>query len=215
VARAEPRTLSVPTLFGEYVLAFDDARVAERELRDLLLLSPHLSGWTSTAVAPRLELCDLEDPAYLDCGARTPAAPNFVWNARVNLGRGAAMLARIERLRAPDALAPVVAWLKRSLAFSLWLEESRLDFYTTGLLDSLARRYEDVDPRLTCGPVLREVAGTASAAERYEVVAHRWHNCVNDAYRARLGQYPMAAWERFLGAHGVTERLVERLPVTR
>jgi hypothetical protein len=213
---AEPRRLVFPTLLGEYTLAFDSARIAEPELRALAVLSPHLAGWTSLAVAPRLEHCVVDDPDYLDCGSRTPGAPNFVWNARVNLRRGAAALAALDRLAAPPELAPVVTWLKRSLRFSLWLEESRLEFYATGRLDALGRRYEDVDPARTCREALAAVAAT-DGAERDDLVAHRWHNCVNTAYRARLGEYPRAAWDAFLAAYGVGERSAETLtaPVRR
>jgi hypothetical protein len=206
---AAPRTLAVPTLLGQYILAFDDARILEAELRELIVLSPHLSGWTSMAVAPRLERCVIDDAAYLDCGSRTPAAPNFLWNARANVARGVAMRAGLDRLRVPDELAPVVAWLRQSLAFSLWLEETRLDFHTTGRAEALARRYEDIEPARVCGEVLARIAA-AGRAEQHELAALQWHNCVNDAYRQKLGDYPHSAWNRFLAAHGIVERLIER-----
>lgn len=207
-ASAASRSLAVPTLLGRYVLTFDDARIPEAELRELIVLSPHLAGWTSTAVAPRLERCVVDDPAYLDCGSRTPAAPNFLWNARVNVARGLATRAGLERLRVPDELVPVVAWLLRSLAFSLWLEETRLDFHTTGRAEALARRYEDVDPARACGDVMKEIAA-AGAVEQHELAALQWHNCVNDAYRGKLGEYPRSAWDRFLAARGIVERVIE------
>ena len=61
-------------------------------MRALAILSPHLAGWTSLAVAPRLERCVVDDPAYLDCRTRSPQSPSFLWNARVNLERGNAAL---------------------------------------------------------------------------------------------------------------------------
>src|SRR5207248_446076 len=62
-------------------LAFDDARIAEPDVRALAALSPHL---TRLAVAPPLERCVVGEPAYLEC-TRSTASPRFLWNARVNL----------------------------------------------------------------------------------------------------------------------------------
>ena len=86
-AAAAARAIVLTTLFGEYHLVFDDARITEAEVRDLVVLSPHLAGWTSLAVAPRLERCVAGDPAYLDC-ARSTEPSRFLWNARVNLDAG-------------------------------------------------------------------------------------------------------------------------------
>jgi hypothetical protein len=210
-AAGEPRTLAVPTLLGEYRLTFDDTRRTEAEIAPLVVLSPHLAGWTSLAVAPRLERCVVGEPDYLDCGTRTAASPGFLWNARVNLERGAAALGRLRALRAPAELAPVVAWFERSLAFSLWLEETRLEFYRTANVAVLARRYGDADPARDCAPVLAALAAAPREAQ-YDLAAHPWHNCVNDLVRQRLGAYPLAAWERFLTAYGITEEIVESQP---
>ena len=46
-----------PTLHGQYILTLDPVRLAEGQARELVVLSPHMSGWTSQAVVPRLELC--------------------------------------------------------------------------------------------------------------------------------------------------------------
>jgi hypothetical protein len=211
-AAAAPRTLVLPTLFGEYRLAFDDARASASELGALAVLSPHLAGWTSLAVAPRLERCVVGDKAYLDCRPRPVASPGFLWNARVNLERGNAALAGLRELRAPAELGPVVTWLTRSLALSLWLEETKLEFYRTGDVGVLRRGYEDVDPGRECAPVVADVARAPSRQAQYELVVLPWHNCVNEAARRRLGDYPMPAWQRFLAAWGITETFVETPP---
>ena len=79
-AAAAARAIVLTTLFGEYHLVFDDARITEAEVRDLVVLSPHLAGWTSLAVAPRLERCVAGDSAYLDCARSTPAPrPRAGW----------------------------------------------------------------------------------------------------------------------------------------
>jgi hypothetical protein len=51
-------------------------------------------------VAPRLERCVADDTAYLDCHTASPRSPSFLWNARVDLERGAAALAQLRAMRA-------------------------------------------------------------------------------------------------------------------
>jgi len=211
-ALAETQRLVFPTLLGEYHLAFDDQRTPESEVRALAILSPHLAGWNSLAVAPRLERCVVGDPAYLDCRTRSPQSPSFLWNARINLERGGAALSHLRGLRSPVELEPVVTWLRRSLAFSLWLEETKLEFFRTGDVAVLRRHYEDVDPARDCGPVIGDIARAGSPGTQFDLVVLRWHNCVNTQYRLRLGDYPMPAWKRFLTAWRINERVVEALP---
>ncbi len=107
-AGAERVDVLFPTLEGQYILTLDTARLSEGQLRELVVLSPHLSGWTSQAVVPRLELCVADDPAYLDCDARTPTSPAFFWNARANITKGAKTLAALNTLRRPRELESVV-----------------------------------------------------------------------------------------------------------
>jgi hypothetical protein len=210
-AGAGPRTLVFPTLYGEYQLAFDDARIAEADVRTLVVLSPHLAGWESLAVAPRLERCVPGDPAYLEC-TRASDSPRFLWNARANLDAGVATLRQLSDLRAPAELDPVIAWLRRSLAFSLWLEETKLDFYRSRDARVLVRGYEGSEPGRACAPAVAAVGRAASRQAQDDVVALEWHNCVNGLVRRGLGEYPVAAWQRFLATWGVKERITEVLP---
>jgi hypothetical protein len=211
-ARADTQRLVFPTLLGEYHLVFDNRRVSEADLRPLVVLSPHLAGWTSLAVAPRLERCVVGDAAYLDCGNRSVRSSTFLWNARVNLERGTAALTNLRGLRVPAELEPVSVWLQRSLAFSLWLEETKLEFFRSGDAGVLRRPYEDIDPGRECAASLQDVARATSADAQYDIVVLPWHNCVNAAFRRRLGDYPIVAWQQFLAAWRITERLVEILP---
>jgi hypothetical protein len=214
-AAAETQRLVFPTLLGEYQLAFDDKRTSEADVRALVTLSPHLAGWNSLAVAPRLERCVVDDPAYLDCRSRSPQSPNFLWNARVNLERGNNALAYLRGLRPPPELEPVVTWLTRSLTFSLWLEETKLEYLRSGDVAALRRRYEDVDPTRDCGEIIGEIARTSSADARFDLVVLRWHNCVNSQFRRKLGEYPLPAWKKFLSAWRINERVVESFPIGR
>lgn len=214
-AAAETQRLVFPTLLGEYQLAFDDKRTPEAEVRSLVTLSPHLAGWNSLAVAPRLERCVIDDPAYLDCRSRSPQSSSFLWNARVNLERGNNALAYLRGLRPPTELEPVVTWLIRSLTFSLWLEETKLEFFRSGDVAVLRRRYEDVEPARDCGGIVNDIARAGSPDAQFDLVVLRWHNCVNTQFRRRLGEYPLPAWKKFLVAWRINERVVESFPTPR
>jgi hypothetical protein len=211
-AAAETQQLVFPTLLGEYHLIFDDQRATESDVRALMILSPHLAGWNSLAVTPRLERCVVDDPAYLKCGSRSPQSHTFLWNARVNLERGTAALAHLRGLRVPPELEPVSQWLQRSLAFSLWLEETKLEFFRTSDVTVLRRRYEDLDAGRACSSAVADVARASSPDAQFDLVVLPWHNCVNSEFRRRLGEYPLPAWQRFLSAWKITERLVESMP---
>jgi hypothetical protein len=208
-AAAERVDVVFPTLHGQYVLNVDTARLSEGELRELVVLSPHMSGWTSQAVVPRLELCVANDRAYLDCDARTPTTPAFFWNARANVTKGVKTIAALDALRYPRELESVVSYLKRSLAFSLWLEETRLAYYESWDEQVLARPYGSVEPARVCRAALQTVAGAATKDDKHQRTAQDWHNCVNTAVRRDLGSYPAPAWHAFLVAYGIRERLVE------
>jgi hypothetical protein len=212
-AHAAHQTMVLPTLLGEYHLTYDNRKVNEADLKPLVILSPHLAGWSSIAVTPRLERCVVGETQYLDCRDRSVSSPTFLWNARVNLQRGAAMLDGLRAMRAPAELDPVVTWLQSSLAFSLWLEETKLEFYQSGDVNVLRRRYGEMEPARGCAAALEQVQrGVASNNAQYDMVVLPWHNCVNDMFRRRLGDYPMAAWQHFLSKWGIQERFVELLP---
>jgi hypothetical protein len=215
VADAAHQTLVLPTLLGEYHLTYDNRKVSEADLKPLVILSPHLAGWNSIAVTPRLERCVVGESEYMDCRDRSVRSPTFLWNARVNLKRGLTMLDNLRGMRAPAELDPVVTWLQSSLAFSLWLEETKLEFYQTGDVNVLRRRYGEFDPSRGCGAALEQVErGAVSSTAQYDMVVLPWHNCVNDQFRRRLGDYPMTAWQRFLSKWGIQERFVELMPQT-
>lgn len=208
-AAAERVDVVFPTLHGQYVLTLDTARLSEGELRELIVLSPHLSGWTSQAVVARLERCVPDDAAYLDCDARTPTSPAFFLNARANVRKGVQTIAALDALRHPRELDAVVVYLKRSLALSLWLEQTRLAYYESWDEAVLARPYGGVEPAHDCGRALRAVATAVSREDKHDRAALDWHNCMNSAVRRDLGAYPAPAWQAFLVAYGIRERLVE------
>ena len=183
-ASAAHQTMVLPTLLGEYHLTYDNRKVNEADLKPLVILSPHLAGWNSIAVTPRLERCVVGESEYMDCRDRSVRSPTFLWNARVNLKRGVTTLDNLRAMRAPVELDPVVTWLQSSLAFSLWLEETKLEFYQTGDVNVLRRRYGEFDPSRGCETALASVERGASATgAQYDMLVLPWHNCVNDHFR--------------------------------
>src|SRR5262245_62628353 len=212
-ASAAHQTMVLPTLLGEYHLTYDNRQVSEADLKPLVILSPHLAGWDSIAVTPRLERCVVGESEYMDCRDRSVRSPTFLWNARVNLKRGVATLDNLRAMRAPAELDPVVTWLQSSLAFSLWLEETKLEFYQTGDVSVLRRRYGEVDPSRGCEAALAQVErGAAVNGAQADMVGLHGHTDVNEQFRRRLGDYPIAAWQRFLTTWGIQERFVELMP---
>jgi hypothetical protein len=211
-ASAAHQTMVLPTLLGEYHLTYDNRKVSEADLKPLVILSPHLAGWNSIAVTPRLERCVVGESEYMDCRDRSVRSPTFLWNARVNLKRGVATLDTLRTMRPPVELDPVVTWMQSSLSFSLWLEETKLEFYQTGDVNVLRRRYGELDPSRGCEAALAQVQRGAVSGAQYDMVVLPWHNCVNDQFRRRLGAYPIAAWQRFLTTWDIQERFVELMP---
>ena len=151
---------------------------------------------------------------YLDCRDRSRAL------ADVPLERARQSQARRRQLsttcapcgRRPSSIRSST-WLQSSLAFSLWLEETKLEFYQSGDVNVLRRRYGEMEPARGCAAALEQVQrGISPTDAQYDMVVLPWHNCVNDLFRRRLGDYPMAAWQRFLSKWGIQERFVEPMP---
>jgi hypothetical protein len=99
----------------------------------------------------------------------------------------------------PVELAEVVSYLKRVQAFWLWQAEQQLAFLRTGELP--AAEYDGTDLK---GCTVRHPPNRSDACQ---LVVFDWHNCVSDAMRKRLGEYPQQQWKAFLDAYGIQERL--------
>src|SRR3990170_4457420 len=111
-------------------------------------------------------------PASASCGPRSLGSANFERNARVNLERGARLLETLRRLRAPRELAPVVEYARRSLAWSLWLDQTKLEFYRTWDAGVLRRPYAGLDPGAPCGAVLEALERAPGHEAKYRLGPH-------------------------------------------
>jgi hypothetical protein len=199
VASASHQTMVLPTLLGEYHLTYDNRKVSEADLKPLVILSHHLAGWNSIAVTPRLERCVVGETEYLDCRDRSVRSPTFLWNARVNLKRGVATLDSLRAMRRRPSrsgrhLAAVLARLQPVAG------ETKLEFYQTGDVNCCDAATASWIRRARVGTD----AGRARRRRQQRAVRHAgapWHNCVNDLFRRRLGDYPIAAWQRLQVGH--------------
>src|SRR4029453_6971014 len=75
VAGAAHPTMGLATLLGEYHLTFNNRTVTEADLKPLVILSPHLAGWSSIAVTPRLERCVVGETEHLASPGPSVSAP--------------------------------------------------------------------------------------------------------------------------------------------
>jgi hypothetical protein len=200
-----------------YSIAFETNRITKREMEQLAWLAPRfpveLRGPFQSAqsdekekvfVAPSLELCVDGDPSYAPCGTRDLSDPNFFRNAEVNLEKGRREILLLSTMAHPNQLDPVVRYLRENLKLSLWLEETRIDFYKTWNVRVLERRYSRFDPTAGCAAVLRAFRG-ASKDQAYKLARYDWHNCMLQYVSTTFGHYPIKAWRRFLDDYGIRE----------
>lgn len=196
------------TLDGEYSVTFDTGKISASEMKKLVRLAPPLASsyeGTSYELAPQLELCIANDPAYRDCGTRDIRTEAFYVNAQINLNRGRQALGFLTTVPHPTELKAVVDYLKRSLGFSLWLQETRFEFYTHWNTAVLKRSFEGIGALSLCPSALTEIEVARSQLEQYQLARSDWQNCLNSEFRDRLGAYPLSAWHRFLITYGIEE----------
>jgi hypothetical protein len=200
-------TMSIRAFEGKYILTFDPSRISRAQLKKLYELSPQL--YWRLALPPDLHLCVKGDREYLPCGTRNLADPNFLANAEVNLRKGHRILQSLENLPFPPELAPVVEYVKRSAAFVVCLQKSQLAFYTTWDPTALLAVCNGINPAAECPSILDRMNSLDSKWDKYNQAGYALHNCINGAFRKRLGEYPIDAWQRFLAAYGIKETFLD------
>ncbi len=203
-AQARQVTLKFDAFPAPVTYTFDTRRISESEMTRLYRFSPHAfylySFW--------LEMCIDGDPEYLKCGSRDLDDPNFLANAQVNLRKSRRILQELDRVSHPKELAGAVKYLRETLAFSLWIEERRLDFIKTGDLSILEQNYGQLSGKQVCPQVLAEIRATASDRAKWNLIQYKWHNCMNLAFLDQQGfggNYLRDEWKRFLDAYGIEE----------
>ena len=202
-------TLVIPTAVGEVRLHFDPLEISEERLRELTVLGPY-QPWPF--LPPALNQCISTDPEYRECGSREIDAPNFLYDAEVNLRRGRQTLADIARLEPPSELAPVLAYFQHVIAVFICLHEAELAYYR-GDDHALEVACDEIDATAVCSDLLLEAPLTGMLEARRRLAGFTtWITCMAPELVRQLGVYPLEAWRDFLRAAGIVEEVVE-LPV--
>jgi len=212
VCAAQTTTIRIPSggevSDGDYdEVTFDPVRVSATELSQWMKLSP-FAGAGDLYILPEIDACNSEDPRYQRCGPE-PGVLN-VHNAQLNLAMLRERIHEFNTRRYPPEVAPVVAYVKKIQAFTLWENTQRLYFAEHFDASVLAAKYDGIDPQIDCGDVLKKI-GTASDHVIASRLAFAWRNCMWNANQKRIGAYPTRAWQAFLAAYGIRERFVPPL----
>jgi hypothetical protein len=187
---------------------FDSARISKAELTRLWTLAPErINDWSDS---PWLEVC-LEgvDQKYKPCGSRDWKDPNFISNGQVNLGFKKAKLNELSAFKAPPELEPVIAYQKRRIAYTLWIDTSRLNYYQTWNVSSLNEPFQNVRPAEKCTEAFKKLESAKDNDQRYSIARIDWDACVAKSYDRYFSWYPDDAWQRFLKAYGIKMKWIE------
>jgi hypothetical protein len=182
-------TISVDGMNGELRLTWDAARLPEARLRALADLAPETEP--SSRVMP--DQIDLGKDAGVD-------------RARATLAAGREMLKTLQAREVVPELEPVKAWLVTLCSSWLEIEERKLAYMQHHDLEALKRPIGPVDPKTACKDALAAVAAAGDRAAQWDALKYKWHNCVNDQMQTRAGDYPKAAWKKFLSTYGIKAR---------
>jgi hypothetical protein len=204
-------TISVDANNGELRLTWDPARLPEARLRALADLSPDNSP-DSRVMPLQIDMCPDNDPKYQPCGNRDPSAQHFIDNAQVNLRLAQEMLRTLQAREVPPELEPVKAWLVTLCSGWLDIEQRKLAWAKSGDPKVFAQPVGGIDPKAVCAGELAAVAAAGNRAAQWSAIKYKWHNCVNDHMQTHAGDYPKAAWKKFLSAYGIKARLVQENP---
>ena len=204
-------------------VTFDPAKLSEAKLHDLILLSPFLvdyindmsnknfsaAGSTVEGVPDKylialpLELCLAGDPDYSNCQENEIAGPNFLRNAQVNLQKSKRGLVWLQGLQHPKELDPVITFLTEGLSHSIWMEETRLKYYSTWDDTVLKQTPEGVNFEQLCPDVFRKLETAGSIAGKYAIARFDWPNCLAKSPGKKRQRYPIEAWKQFLDSYGI------------
>jgi hypothetical protein len=105
-----------------------------------------------------------------------------------------------------------VLYVRAIQAFGLWVDTQLMRFKETGGSSVLRSRYRGLDPNVVCSAGVERIGKARSGTEAFHLARFEWRNCVWNEERKRIGEYPKAAWEKFLKNHGIEEHYVEEFP---
>jgi hypothetical protein len=206
VAASSIETIRIRVPEGYDEVTYDASRVKPEDLKQWLTLSPVLSQNTNYLVPENVSLCIIDDPGYTGCG-REQTTLNIA-NARHGQERIRKRLKALSKAEFPSEFAPIVDYFRAVQSFALWQNQQEIAYFETKDISFLQRRYETIDPKISCAGVLDLIRRIQDQKTARNAVRFQWENCMSEQVRMKLGGYPQEVWNSALSKRGIRERLV-------
>lgn len=186
IAAAQETTLRFPVGADDFdVVTFDANRVAAKDVKQWMKFA-ETGYYGSYGVS--LSGCDEA------AAARTMKSLKQVHRVKDELER---------ENDYPGQLSPVVTYLKRLLAFRLWLGEQYLAFAKKKTAPQ--SEYQSLDAP-ACHVIVDRIQKESDTQKACQILGSAWTNCILDSSSHDLGDYPKQEWKAFLDARGIQER---------
>lgn len=210
VVYPQANTIRIPARIGTVEVTFDRTRVSPLDVRRWFQLSPIVGGDNNYLYPEEVDQCIADDPRYEGCGKGEDVVS--LHNTQLTLDRIRKRIRGLDPKNYPEDLKDVVLYVRAIQSFGLWVDTQLMTFKKTGDASVLRVRFSGVDPGVVCGAALERIGGARSGTEPFRLARFDWRNCVWSEERKRIGEYPKAAWEKFLKNHGIEEHYVEEFP---
>jgi len=191
-------------------VTFDSSKVSPDDVRRWMQLSPNVGNYNEYLIPDNLDMCFADDARYQGCVAGRPGEEyrvNF-HNAQLNIERIRRRISELEPSRYPAGLFEIVSYVRKIQSFGLWRDEQMFSFLKTEDTSALETPFEELDPKSICGPVLKSIRNAKNRSGASHLARFEWSNCVTDAEMKRVGPYPQKAWQDFLAANFIRERVI-------
>jgi hypothetical protein len=203
-------TISLTVITGIDRISFDSEQISEKDLRRWINLSPIVSTSNGYLVPESLQLCVAARPEYKDCGTRDWTAPNFIYNANVNLEKIRVRISDLDEKSYPQELQSVVSYLNAIQQNDLHFEGQLLKFVEDGRSEYLTEPFRGIDPAAQCATEITKIRAAQDQDTAYRLASRDWFRCVNAIFRRNIGNYPESIWKKFLRQRSIREELVDQ-----
>jgi hypothetical protein len=209
VVEAAELRIKVWSIFdSEITYKYDQKRISEKILRKYIEINPSYHN-PFLLIAPQLELCIANDPRYYPCYSRNIHDKNFFKNSLVNINIAKGSLQYLHELNEIKELKSLVDYFIDSLSFSLWLNESRYQFYQTWDTSHLKKTYKNLDPFKICPDIVQQIENSTDINQKYELAKYKWHNALNNEYRENVNEDSLKRiWSDFLKHYQIKEKVI-------
>lgn len=204
--KAEPVTIINQR--EDYKVTLDTSNISIDQMKQLVEISPS-AGDLIVVSNTILELCIESDPVYFECGSRDINASFFLINAQINLKKASKTQENLNRLQYPVQIKPVLDYINNSFLFYIGLAKTELAFYQSWDISLLKQKVAGLDPSKLCPLILKEIEEAKSTKNKYDLTKHKFHNCLNKAFRSTSQEYPVNAWTDFISSYHIQEVIIE------